>query len=121
MTTRYSHTLVVVTPEADWPIMNELAVQFGESGEPNRNTFTTVRLQRDDTGYACINTVTTDAIPAAIYSSPELLPEGCLVLMGSFDPESPPAYDGQTIIAVDVPLQTVLATFGFEDIDDADL
>lgn len=122
MQTKYRHTLTCIVPEYDWPVMNDLAAQFGEGpAEAERKTFTAERLARDDTGYAWIDTVVTDTVVTAVAQQPELLPEGALVLDSTFDPENPPEYSGGTIIAVNVARQAIMQAYGFTEAPDADL
>ena len=122
MTTRYRHTLTVLTPESDWPGMNALAYLFGESGEPDLGTFQHVRFTRNGIGYAYITTNVTDRVRDALVRPPELTEPAKSTLAGALvlfdlDPERLPAYNGQTIIAVNV---DPVSAYGFEATD-ADL
>lgn len=119
MQTKYRHTLTCIVPEYDWEHMNELAVQFGEGpAEAERKTFIHVRYTRNGVGYAFVSTSVTDTVATAVAQHSELLPEGTLVLDSPFDPESPPEYFGQTIIAVNICADTILSTYGFEREED---
>jgi hypothetical protein len=101
---------VIYTPEADWPVMNALAVQFGESGEAEAKSFRSVTRARNGVGYSYMNTRVTDRVVTALGST--ALPLPALTLF-DFDPENPPAYNGQTIIALDVPAGAIEAAYGF--------
>jgi hypothetical protein len=89
--------------------MNALAVQFGESGQAEFNSFRSVSRMRNGKGYAYASTGVTDRVAEALAAM--ALPLPALVLF-DFDPENPPAYNGQTIIALNVPGEVIAAAYG---------
>lgn len=140
MTTRYRNTLVIYTPPADWLGMNALAALFGESrDEAELQTFRSSTRTRDSQPYGYLTTSVTDYVKGALQlhqagqltlATPEwdtdgavnvaaatATLDGALVLL-AFDPENPPAYNGQTIIALNVPAGAIEAAYGFARIEE---
>lgn len=137
MTTKYTNKLTVIVSQPDWDGANSLAACFGESGRSNLQTFKSTRLIRNGTEYALAETSVTDFVKRAlaayvagfdILSKPswdiedevdlelaETVLESALILT-SFNPDTPPTYNGQAIIAVNCDRHLIGSAYGFEEV-----
>lgn len=130
----YPHTLTVYSPQADWPGMNSLAALFGESAAPDLGTFRYVTHTRSGVSYQYLTTNVSErvrmALRAAVAGQLQLARPGwdtgnqidlakagavlaSALVVFDFDPEVPPAYSGQTIIALNVQPESIASAFGF--------
>jgi hypothetical protein len=120
--TAYNHQLTMIPPVSDFAAANALAKLFGET--PNEpDTFRSASREHSGTGYAWVQTpVKAGRIPALVAAMAAGQPvdvgdaacnaflASCLVLdaLG----EVPPAWAGQTIIALDVPAESLFTAYG---------
>lgn len=138
MTTRYVHRLAIWTPQADWAGANALAACFGESGASNLQTFRAARVTREGVQYAFASTSVTDNVRMALLAHSAGQPvlqrpawdaeqvvdmvaagnvlAGALVLL-SFDQGNAPAYNGQTIIALNCDRAAIESAYDFNTFD----
>ena len=121
--TAYNHQLTMIVPESAFAGANALAKLFGETpDEPD--TFKATSREHSGTGYAWVQTpVKAGRIPALVAALAAGQPvdvgdsacnaflASCLVL-DALDADNPPAWAGQTIIALDVPAEALFTAYG---------
>jgi hypothetical protein len=121
--TAYNHQLTMIVPESAFAGANAIAKLFGETpDEPD--TFKAPSRTHNGTGYAWVQTpVKAGRIPALVAALAAGQPvdvgdSACNALIASslvldsFDAENAPTWAGQTIIALDVPAESLFTAYG---------
>jgi hypothetical protein len=121
--TAYNHQLTMIVPESAFAGANALAKLFGETpDEPD--TFKATSRTHNGTSYAWVQTpVKAGRIPALVAALAAGQPVdvgdaasnaliAASLILDALDADNPPAWAGQTIIALDVPAESLFGAYG---------